>query len=132
YLTRSVDVTSSLGAPTHISTLSLGAARAAVQHGLFAGWIQLVHHARTHRAAAESSPVEVAGRVADHTGSGSTAIGTAGEAVQYSLFAGRIQLKNHAAPCIPIWRWYGTADIASGESSSVEVDCGLTHKPRGG
>src|ERR1035438_1479875 len=57
-----------------------------------AAGIQLVHGACVRRAAAISSSVEVAARVADNSRRGVGAIGLAREAVQHSLMAGRIHL----------------------------------------
>src|SRR5256885_1814329 len=61
----------------------ISAGRKAVKHRLVAGRIQLVHHARVRRAAAGSSPVEVACRVADHTPLGNAPISTAREGVKH-------------------------------------------------
>jgi len=56
----------------------------------------LKHHACARGAAAVSSPVEVAGPVADHARVRSAAIGPAREDVQHRLMAGRVEFEHHA------------------------------------
>ena len=67
-----------------------------VQHRLIAGRIEFEHHAQVRRAAIIGSPVELAGRVADHTGIRVAPIGPAREAVQHRLMAGGIDLEHYA------------------------------------
>ena len=73
---------------------AIGPAREAVQHRLIAGRIDFKDDTRARCAATVGSPVEVAGRVADHTSQGIAAIGPTREAVQHGLVAGLIDLKD--------------------------------------
>ena len=69
----------------------VGPAREVVQHGLAAGGIQLEYHAPARCAAVDSSPVKVAGRVADHARLGIRPLRQACEMVQQG-FSRRLRL----------------------------------------
>src|ERR1039458_3150577 len=68
--------------PGNVSISARQSAREGEQHSLMAGRIQLVYDARARRAAENSSSIEVAGRVEDHSGCGFAPIGPAREAVE--------------------------------------------------
>ena len=80
-----------------------------VQHRLLPGRIHLVHYPAAggpqivkgarRGTASPGSAVEVAGRVADHTGVGGSPVGPAGEGVEHRLRAGGIQLVHDAIAC---------------------------------
>src|SRR5581483_5306606 len=64
--------------------LSIRTASKAVQHGFVAVFVQLEHRPPTRNATNVGGSVEIAHRVTNQTGVGSTSIGSAGEAKQHT------------------------------------------------
>lgn len=67
-----------------------------MNHGLVTRRIQPEYHAPVQHAAQLGSSKKIPGRVASQIRRGPTTVVAAGEGVQHSLVARRIQLENHA------------------------------------
>src|SRR5260370_733563 len=87
-VSSSVEVASRVTDHSGIWVAPIGPAREVVERDLMAGRIQLVNDAIARRAAALSSSVEVAGRVADHSCKRVAPIGPTREGVQHRLLSG--------------------------------------------
>src|ERR1039457_5495677 len=103
----------------------------AVQHSLrVGGRSQLKHHSAAIGTCADTaivgSSVEIAARVCDETCIGVRPVGcTSGEAVQYSLRAGRIHLEHYSAA---VGKAVAAHNAARG-SSAVEAACRVPEEP---
>jgi len=82
-----------------LRTVPVGPAREVVQDSLMACGIHLVYDAGFRGATLASSPVEVAGRIADYSRGRPAAIGAARKAVQHRLVACRVQFVHDAPAC---------------------------------
>src|ERR1022692_365112 len=89
-----VEVASRVADHTCVRAAAVLPAGEAVQHCIIAGRIQLVPPAPVRCAARRSCPVEVSGRVADHTSVGVAPVGPARETVQHCLLAASIGLEH--------------------------------------